>query len=172
MINARKFISWNLGPSDLETWEEIRSKARLIKGLGALPYEQKEELVYEFVQIVENTNERLIDRALAASLLAHSFKELEIVGMKEIAKKLLKILKAEFVPVVVTAPDMPGSPRSLALCTLEGVELFFFRDLSCALFRIDPIEAGKFFRDIGPLVEGSEIEKCFENLRQSKRGQA
>jgi hypothetical protein len=168
MITANELITFKQNASDAESAAERKRIAQLLCEVQMLAKEEKVTLVEELISIVENRADDLIMRVQAATILANSCGELDLIGGTNIAQRLVGVLRREFIPVVTHWGGENQTRRSVFLCSLEFLEVLLFRHLAHAIFRIDLKEAELLFKEIGPFVEGSDIACCIDNLMRSK----
>lgn len=168
MITANELITFKQNASDAESAAERKRIAQLLCEVQMLAKEEKVTLVEELISIVEDRAGDLIRRVQAATVLANSCGELDLIGGADIAQRLVRVLRREFIPVLMHWGGDDQTRRSVFLCSLECLEVLLFRHLAHAIFRIDLKEAELLFNEIGPLVEGSDIACCIDNLMRGK----
>ena len=159
MLKATDFIDLNI--RNIE--QEQKRVGDLIRALPKESAETRSRIANEFLEIVQDRDERRTRRSQAAFMLGGSAKSLGIKGSISFAEALVKTIEAEF---LLGRSSLRSNVRGRtgSIVQLEFSSLVFLQGLVLSILVIDPVAGGNIVKRLYPRIVDVQFLEWLEQV--------
>jgi hypothetical protein len=161
MLKAKDFV--DICPAQFG--EEYARLQAIHANIAEQPFEVKQQLSTEFLEIIEDRNEKLQSRIIACNMLGGYCSEL-MIDAKRVSKRLRKVLAREFLIFKNIGFGFRHyrSDRILLRENISPVELAFLQIILATILRIDYKESHGLVKLISAKMDNADLNESMMKL--------